>query len=286
MSGLNLRPAQPGDAAECGRICYEAFASIAISHGFAPDFPSAEVATSLLAGAIAHPSIYGVVAEADGRVVGSNFMDERSAIFGIGPITVDPDSQNAGAGRALMLDVLERARGRGAAGVRLVQAAYHTRSLALYASLGFDVRETLVTLQGEPIAAELDAFPVRPGTEADLVACDALCRRVHGHDRSGEVRDAARQGSLRVAELEARLVGYTTGVAFFAHSVAESNDGLKALIADAGEFGGPGFLLPARNTELLRWSLANGLRIVQLMTLMSTGLYNEPKGVFLPSIHF
>jgi hypothetical protein len=31
-------------------------------------------------------------------------------------------------------------------------------------------------------------------------------------------------------------------------------------------------------------SLEHGLRIVQPMTLMSIGLYNEPQGVFLPSI--
>jgi hypothetical protein len=38
---------------------------------------------------LAHPHIYGVVAELDGRVVGSNFLDERSIIAGIVPITVE-----------------------------------------------------------------------------------------------------------------------------------------------------------------------------------------------------
>jgi len=36
--------------------------------------------------------------------------------------------------------VLERAKQRGFAGVRLVQAAFHNRSLSLYTKLGFDSR--------------------------------------------------------------------------------------------------------------------------------------------------
>jgi hypothetical protein len=41
---------------------------------------------------------------------------------------------------------------------------------------------------------------------------------------------------------------------------------------------------PARDGELFRWCLAHGLRVVQPMTLMSLGLYNEPAGAFLPSV--
>jgi hypothetical protein len=42
------------------------------------------------------PGFYGVVAERDARIIGSNFLDERGTIAGIGPITVDPDVQNQG----------------------------------------------------------------------------------------------------------------------------------------------------------------------------------------------
>ena len=81
-----------------------------------------------------------------------------------------------------------------------------------------------------------------------------------------------------------RITGYTTDLAFFGHSVGETNNEIKALITAAPGFGGPGFLLPTRNGELLRWCLANGLRIVQPNTLMTLGLYNEPRGAYLPSI--
>ena len=72
--------------------------------------PSAEMATGLVNGLIAHPGFYGVVAELDGRVVGSNFLDERSRIIGLGPIAVDPEVQNQSVGRRLMVHALDRVR--------------------------------------------------------------------------------------------------------------------------------------------------------------------------------
>jgi hypothetical protein len=107
---------------------------------------------------------------------------------------------------------------------------------------------------------------------------------VHGHDRGGEVRDGIAQGSAQVVERHGRITGYTTGVALFGHSIAETNDDLIALIGAAEEFGGPGFLVPLRNTELLRWCLAHDLRVVSMMNLMTIGLYQEPRGAFLASV--
>jgi hypothetical protein len=58
------------------------------------------------------------------------------------------------------------------------------------------------------------------------------------------------------------------------------------LAGAAPSISGPGLLLPSRNTELFRWCLDHGLRMVQPMTLMSLGLYNEPAGAYLPTITF
>ncbi len=86
-----------------------------------------------------------------------------------------------------------------------------------------------------------------------------------------------------MVEHAGRIKGYATVVGFFGHAVGETNEDLKALIGAAPVFAGPGFLLPSRNGEVFRWCLQNGLRVVQPMTLMSIGLYNEPAGAFLPS---
>jgi hypothetical protein len=118
----------------------------------------------------------------------------------------------------------------------------------------------------------------------DLDACNQICLQVHGHDRGGELIDAIRHGTAKVVEHNGRITGYATAVAFFGHAVGETNEELKALIGAAPSFLGPGFLVPSRNSELFRWCLEYGLRVVQPMTLMSMGLYNEPAGAFLASI--
>ena len=281
---IKIRSGTPADAEICGRICYDAFKTISEAHGFAPDFPSPEVAIDVLTRMLANPDFYSVVAEIDGRIVGSNFLDERNRIAGVGPVTVDPAVQNRAIGRSLMDAVHERASERNFPGVRLIQAGFHTRSLSLYAKLGYDVREHLVCMQGSGLGISVEGHVVRKATKADLENCNRLCRNVHGHDRAGELKEAIAKGSATVVEHDGRITGYATVIGFFGHAVGETNKDLKALIGAAKEFAGPGFLLPTRNGELFRWCLINGLRIAQPMTLMSKGLYNEPSGAFLPSI--
>ena len=280
---LTLRTGTPTDAPELGRICYEAFTTISSKHGFPQDFPSVEVATGFIQFLLGHPEFYSVVAERDGRILGSNFLDERSPIAGVGPITVDPSAQDRGVGRRLMQGVLDRAAERGYAGTRLVQAGYHTRSLSLYVSLGFQVREPLANMQGDVPQVTIPGRSVRAAQETDLEACNRVCLRVHGHHRSGDVRDAIGAGTATVVEHDGRITGYATSLSFFGHAVGESDDDIKALIGATSSFEGPGILVPARS-PLFAWCLERGLHTVQLMTLMSVGLYNEPQGAYLPSI--
>jgi len=283
---ISLRRGDAADATTLGEICYNAFKAIAEAHNFPPDFPSPDAAAALLAGLIRHDGFFDVVAELDGKIVGSNFLDERNPIAGVGPVTVAPTLQNSGAGRALMRAVLRRSEERGFTGIRLLQAAYHSRTLALYLQLGFEAREQLACLQGPAMGKVVPGHSVRPASERDLAACNHLCLRVHGHDRGGELADAVVQGTARVVESAGRISGYATCVAFFGHAVGESNDDLKALIAAAEGFPGPGFLVPTRNGELMRWCLGQDLRIIQTMTLMTIGFYNEPNGSWLPSVIF
>jgi GNAT superfamily N-acetyltransferase len=281
---VTVRKARPEDAQICGPICYEAFRKISTNHAFPPDFPSADIPTKLLSMMFAHPGFCCVVAESEDQIVGSNCLDERSAIAGVGPITISPNAQNQGVGRALMEAVLARAVERKFPGVRLVQAAFHNRSLSLYAKLGFDVREPLSAMQGAAIKKTPPGYAVRPAQQSDLSDCNRLCRQVHGHDRSGELADAVSQGTAVVAERHGHITAYATVIGFFGHAVGQSNADLEALIASADEFLGPGILVPTRNASLFRWCLEQGLHVVQPMTLMTLGLYNEPAGAYLPSV--
>ena len=283
---VTLRQAVPADIPECGRILYEAFATLARAHGFPPDFPTVGVATGCMRGLIENPGFYGVVAERDGRILGSTFLDERSTISAIGPVSVDPTGQDGKVGRTLMGAMLDRAAERRVPGVRLVQISYHTRSLSLYAKLGFDVRETFAAMYGEPLHLALPGHPVRAATSDDEASCNALCIRVHGHDRAGEVRPAIAKGKLRVVERLGRITGYATGIGYFHHAVAETNDDLHALIGAAPRIDRPGILVPLSNGELFRWCLANGMRVFFVTNLMAIGIYQDPRGAYLPSVGY
>jgi GNAT superfamily N-acetyltransferase len=280
-----LRPATAADATVCGRICYEAFREIADAHQFPMDWRSDAVAVKVIEARLAHGLTYGVVAEVDGRIAGSAFLKEHRPVGAIGPVTVTPRLQGGEVGRLMMEHLLERARVTGLGGTRLVQAAYNRQSLALYTKLGFQVRDLLVCLHGNPIAARMRGHPVRLGREEDQAACNALCMLLHGYARTEDLTEALRLGALTVVEREGRITGYSTGAHFRGHTVGERNEDAKALIAAADDLPEPGLLMPAGNGELLRWALDHGLRITQPLTLMTRGFYEEPKGAFLPSIH-
>jgi predicted N-acetyltransferase YhbS len=279
-----IRKAGQSDAPDCARICYESFAALATAHNFPPDFPNVEVALGLISMLLGREQVYGVVAELDGRVAGSNFLDERDTISGVGPITIDPKVQNQGLGTRLMREVMARSEKNDSAGIRLVQAGYHCRSLSLYSKLGFEVREHLSCMQGAALGKQLAGYPVRIAGPQDIAACNALAQSVHGHHRGGELHEAVSCGTATVVARDGRITAYATQIAFFGHAVAKTTDDLKALIAASQSFAGPGFLVPSRNGELMRWCLESGLRVTQPLTLMTKGLYNEPVGAYLPSV--
>jgi len=163
---LSVRPATPADTHAAAQIIKNAFDGIAEAHNFPLDFVSLEMAIGFAESFMNHPKVYGVVAEIDGKIVGSNFLDERNVIGAVGPISVDPKAQARGVGRRLMQAVIER--GKNAPGIRLVQDAFNTRSMSLYTSLGFDVKEPLALMMGRPLSGDLAAgAQVRPMREEE-----------------------------------------------------------------------------------------------------------------------
>ena len=77
---LVIRRASPADAEDCGRICFEAFGTLADKHNFPRDFPSLEIPTRVLSTMFSRPSFFRVVAEQGGKIIGSNCLDERTPI--------------------------------------------------------------------------------------------------------------------------------------------------------------------------------------------------------------
>ncbi len=288
MSQIELREAGPDDQTDCGRILYAAFLDIAERHRFPPDFATPEIAHGVM-GFVLKRS-YGVVAEREGRVLGSNFLSETDEVSAVGPISVDPEIQESGIGRQLMQAVLDRAASRGVAAVRLVQDAFNATSMALYASMGFEVRDPLVLIGGTPHDPPPGDVEVRALEEGDLDACAALHRKVHGVDRSGELRSALSGLGPCVVLRDGEPTAYASTMRFWpaAHGVARSDADLQALILGAASLaGGPmQFLLPTRQAALFRFCLGQGLRIIKPMTLMARGPYHEPAGRYFPSVGY
>lgn len=281
-----LRPITPDDAKTCGAICFEAFSAVAKVCHFPLEFTSSDQAVAAMAWMIGHGGFYGVVAEHDGRVVGSNFLDLRDEIAGIGPVTVELFAQNRGIGRRLMNEALRRADQIGSPSVRLVQAAAQGRSLALFATLGFTLREPLACLNGPPPKAGVPGHAVRPARIGDLAACNLVCQKVHGFNRGTELRNAITAGTARLVEREGHITGYTTALGYAGHAAALANSDMKALIGAADGFGRPGLLVPMSNADLFRWCLEHGLKISHPLNLMSKGMWAKPDGAFLPSMSY
>lgn len=281
---IKLRAGTGKDGSVCGKICFDAFHSIAAKHNFPSEFPLLTPTVDIISSMLINPGFYSVVAEVGGKVVGSNFLDERGDIVGIGPISIDPHLQNLGVGRQLMQDVVDRAISQNRLGIRLNTAAHHGRSISLYSKIGFKIQEPILILQGQQVKDRIPHAKVRAAKMTDVEATSQLCEKIHGHNRRNEVIDAIASGSAKVVERNGRITGYTSEVSFFGHTVGETNDDIKALIAATKEYKGAGFLLPARNHELLMWCLSNNLKVVMSMVHMTIGLYNNPQGAYLPGI--
>jgi hypothetical protein len=161
------------------------------------------------------------------------------------------------------------------------------RSLSLYESLGFDVKEPVAVMTGAPASSPPDGVEVRAMGEGDLEACGSLCERVHGFARTNELRDSIRAFKAFVALRDGRIVGYVSSAVFWPmnHGVAESEEDMRALLLGAARaVDAPiAFLVPLRS-GLFRWGLGEGLRLVKPMNVMALGAYQEPRGSWFPSV--
>lgn len=285
---LHIRPIEARDINAVGNICYNAFKGTSEQHNFRPDFPSADMAVQFCGSLFESPSVFGVVAEANNAIVGSNFLLEHDQIRAVGPITVDPAAQAKGAGRRLMEAVIER--GRGSIGIRLVQDAFNSASLSLYASLGFEVMEPLVLIEGVVTGPREESVEVRALDEGDLEACAELCRRTHGFDRLNELKHTPRFLTSFVALREGRLTAYASAPHFWAvnHAVAETEEDMVALLTGVNNLSSQtlSLLMPIRQASLFRWSLQAGLRVLKPLNLMAMGEYRQPQHPFIPPVGY
>ncbi|MEX2158505.1 MAG: GNAT family N-acetyltransferase [Dehalococcoidia bacterium] len=281
---IDLRRTTPDDVPELGRICYEAFKDISESHGFASDFPTVEFAQQIVGMLVQQEDVYGVAATDGGTLKASNFINMWGDVAGIGPVSVDITSQGQGIGRMLMEDVVKHAEGQGYEMVRLVQDSFNMQSLALYASLGFDVKEPLAYLALADSTSP-DAN-VRPATANDLDAMDELCKSVYRVSRKGECAAVMALNFPAFVLDRGHVAGYLIGTAI-GHGVAENDEDMLALLSSSGSMVPDAHSFVAlRQGNLYRKALAAGHRNEKIVNLMAYGPYAEPQGTYCPSVMF
>jgi ribosomal protein S18 acetylase RimI-like enzyme len=287
-SPVSIRAIRPEDVEACGRAAYAAHSAVAATHNVPCEHPSVEFSIGLIGNKVKDPHAVGFVAERGKQIVGSVFLNTfpDTPVAAIGPLTVDPAVEGSAVGRRLMLTATNEARDRCIEQVRLVQSPSHLRSLALYTKLGFQVREPLVLVTGKPIGRDIATCEVRPATTNDIVGCNRLCVAVHGFARAFELRAAIEQKTAHVVERGDYISGYSTGLGLRGHAVGDTTEDLKLLISISPAVTGPGFFVPIRNADLLRWLFDNGFRASWPAALMTRGQYKEVTGAFLPSIAF
>jgi predicted N-acetyltransferase YhbS len=286
---LIIRSIRQDDAEMCGKIGFQAHKAISSAHGYPSEQPSLEFAVGMIRTLLANPNSWGALAERDGQILGSIFLHlfPASPVAAIGPLTVDPSAQG-GVGRALMEASLMEARKRSYDQVRLVQSPSHLRSFVLYTKCGFILREPLFLMRGNPVPSIVGKkHDVRAARSEDISACNEICISVHGFSREIELRQAIDQQVASVnIDNTGNITGYAAGIGWLGHAVAKTNEVLKALVANASAIIGPGFFVPGRNSDLLRWLLDAGFRMVWPANLMTVGNYQDPTAPFLPSIAY
>ena len=143
-------------------------------------------------------------------------------------------------------------------------------------------------VSGKPVGEVSKGVTVRPMTSEDLAEAEEFCKKVHGFERTGELRDALQTFKPFAAVRDGKIVAYASTVSMWHlnHGMAETeNDMRDLLVGVSAQIQEPvSFLLPTRQADFHRWALQSGLRMVKPLTLMAKGEYYEPNGTWFPSV--
>jgi ribosomal-protein-alanine N-acetyltransferase len=135
MTGVDLRPLRPDDAAALGRF----FEAIAPDEPFFHPHPLTRETAGTICARCGKTRDEYVVAEADGEIVAYGMLrgwDEGYEVPSLG-LAVQPDARGTGVGRAMMLYLHDLATARNAPSVRLKVSVDNTSAVSLYRSLGY-----------------------------------------------------------------------------------------------------------------------------------------------------
>ena len=135
--------------------------------------------------AVAHPACFPIVADEDGRIVGTGTATVNGRVGWVGAIFVAQDRRRIGLGSALssaVIDVLER---QGCTSQVLIATE---EGRPIYERLGFRLQTRYVIQQSPETGPPADDGVVRPFAPDDFDAIAHLDRAATGEDRSAILR--------------------------------------------------------------------------------------------------
>jgi GNAT superfamily N-acetyltransferase len=235
-----------------------------------------------------------LVAEGEGRLIGSCFYHPRETHVGVGIVNVRQTAGGQGVARALMEEVIRLA---GERPLRLVSSAMNLDSYSLYTKLGFvpgELYQDMMFREGAELEG-LGGAGVRAARVEDVPAMVALEERVSGIEREKDYRYFLQNElgiwSGSVLERAGELVGFLwsvdhPGSRMLGPGVMVDDEGALGLIAaEARRFAGasPLFLVPAKAQGLIARLHACGARNCELHLAQVRGSGVAPSGVVMPT---
>src|SRR5258708_14509129 len=190
----SIRPLTEADLPTARRIGNAAFGTFL----GAPDLESFWADRDLVYGRFGAEHVASFAAEADGELVGSNFVTKWGSVGFFGPLTVHPDRQGRGIAKSLVEAVSAQLDAWGTSHAGLFTFPQSPLHLALYGKFGFHAR-FLTAIMAAPARSSENAAPwsrYSALSESERRAAETSCREVteeiyEGLDLGAEIRTLA-----------------------------------------------------------------------------------------------
>lgn len=293
-----IRKMEIDEAEETGKIIVQAFNDVFIKHGLPAPFQSWQAGQGIAYGYAGHDPEGCLVATENGKIIGSGFIHLRGDKASIGPMSVSPEHQNKGLGRAIMEALLKI--GSKASSIRLIQDSFNTVSFSLYTKIGFQARDVVLSLllrepadyhppSRSPAASATDNREIRLIERKDLPKILELDKKVMGFDREKDFNLLINQGVGFQSRMKNshRTNGfifcypYREKIIFLGPGVALNLDYLRDLLIEILQQNKGACIrvkMFASHPDLARFLLDAGFQIIGLGTFMVRGNYERPPG--------
>lgn len=303
MDNLHLRPMTPADRSEVAELIYCSINVWYQTHGRPPIFAGGPRVCEVFYD-VYHALEPGctVVAEnpETGRLMGSCFYHPRPQHVSLGIMNVHPNWFGHGVSSALLRHIIDYTDRHGYKALRLTSSALNLDSFSLYNRHGFVPRcafqDMLLTVPDDGMRRTTPGLDrVRPATEADVPAMDALEMEVSGISREGDYRYciANALGCWRVFVTEGPrgIDGFLVScghpaMTMLGPCVARTERDAAALVLRGlDELRGrtPVFLVPVEHHGLVRQMYEWGARNCELHFCQVRGEFQPFHGISMPT---